>query len=82
MWSRVRARCGDDVTGCVSVRAGACACAESSIRMWELGVGRLVLVLVLASGLGVRPRLGGERVGVVRARCGVKARWTATTSFG
>ena len=50
--------------------------------MWELGVGRLVLVLVLASGLGVRPRLGGERVGVVRARCGVKAGCTAETSFG
>ena len=39
-------------------------------------------MLVLGSGLGVGPRLGGERVGVVRARCAAKAGWTATTSFG
>ena len=39
-------------------------------------------MLVLGSGLGVRPKLGGERVGVVRARCGTKAGWTAKTNFG
>ena len=49
---------------------------------WELGVGRLVLVLVLGSGQCVGPRLGGGRAGVVRARCGTKAGWTAKTSFG
>ena len=65
-------------------KAAASACAKNSTRSSELGgeYGKgdraLVLVLVLGSG----PGLGGERVGVVRARCGAKAGWTPTTGFG